>query len=510
MEKNELNASLKTLAKSSIIVFFGLVLSKIFTYLYRIIIARSYGPEVYGFFSLSLMVVGWFTVFSLFGLGEGVIRYISFYRGKNQQKQIEKTFIFSITFVTLSSILFGTLLFLFSPFIANTFFHSPDLIPFLRIFSFIVPLHAISHILSGTLRAFENISAHSFLTNIFQPFIRVLFLVALLFIGFGSAYSVGLSSVFSYLLLLVSSIWICRRYFGRFFSNFSKKNFRVNRELLIYSYPLMFAAFFASLLGWIDIFLLGYLKNPGAVGLYDSALPIAMLLTLPSFLFMQLFLPIASKEYSRGKHSIIKEISKQTGKWIFIINVPILFFTIFFPKSLLNLLFGSGFVSSYPALILLSIGFFFFAQSEVAINLLGVAKKSKVRFLNIFVIFILDVILNLILIPKSSILFWDNSTGIVGAALATMISYIVYSAITFIQAYHYTKIIPLRRKNILVLISGVISGALLILAKSYIPITTFTLIFLGILFLLIYWTLIILTKSLDRNDLLIIRSVIKR
>ena len=57
-----LDKSLKLLVKTSVIVFIGIALSKILTYGYRVIIARHYGPEVYGLFSLSLMIVGWFIV----------------------------------------------------------------------------------------------------------------------------------------------------------------------------------------------------------------------------------------------------------------------------------------------------------------------------------------------------------------------------------------------------------------------------------------------------------------
>ena len=55
---NEFDSNLKLIAKSSVIVFAGIFLSKIFTYLYRIIIAREFGPEAYGLFSLALVISG--------------------------------------------------------------------------------------------------------------------------------------------------------------------------------------------------------------------------------------------------------------------------------------------------------------------------------------------------------------------------------------------------------------------------------------------------------------------
>ena len=65
-DAKEVNQGLKILAKSSIIVFIGIFLSKILIYIYRIIIARNFGPEVYGLFSLAIIIMGWFLFFRLF------------------------------------------------------------------------------------------------------------------------------------------------------------------------------------------------------------------------------------------------------------------------------------------------------------------------------------------------------------------------------------------------------------------------------------------------------------
>ena len=75
-QENSLSKSLKIFAKTSFIIFFGLVISKISTYFYRVIIARNFGPETYGLFSLAIMVSFWFISISPFGLNEGLFRFI--------------------------------------------------------------------------------------------------------------------------------------------------------------------------------------------------------------------------------------------------------------------------------------------------------------------------------------------------------------------------------------------------------------------------------------------------
>ena len=55
--QKEVNKSLKLIVKSSIFVFIGVILSKIFALFYRSAIARYFGKEVYGLFSLAVIVL---------------------------------------------------------------------------------------------------------------------------------------------------------------------------------------------------------------------------------------------------------------------------------------------------------------------------------------------------------------------------------------------------------------------------------------------------------------------
>ena len=57
-------------------------------------------------------------------------------------------------------------------------------------------------------------------------------------------------------------------------------------------------------------------------------------------LFISLLFPLISKDYSLGKIKLIKELTKQIGKWILIINIPILLLIIIYPGTIINLLFG--------------------------------------------------------------------------------------------------------------------------------------------------------------------------
>ncbi|HIG52312.1 TPA: hypothetical protein EYQ19_02790, partial [Candidatus Pacearchaeota archaeon] len=138
--KKTFDNSLKLIAKSSLIIFIGIFLSKIFTYAYRIIIARQLGPEAYGLFSLAIMLAGLFIAIAGIGLSEGILRFISIYRGKEQKEKISELTRLVLIVTTFTGIIGGILLFFSAEFISINIFNEPDLINFLKFFSIIITL----------------------------------------------------------------------------------------------------------------------------------------------------------------------------------------------------------------------------------------------------------------------------------------------------------------------------------------------------------------------------------
>jgi O-antigen/teichoic acid export membrane protein len=495
-----LDNSLVILARSSLIVFIGIIFSKIATYVYRIIVARNFGTEIYGLFSLALMVSGFFAAIFSLGLQGGLLRYISFYRGKDEKEKIRYLLKFSLILTIPVSIAAGAILFFFSEFISLNFFHNPDLIIFLKWFAIFLPILLLGGIFHTVIRAYEKIGWFSFIGNILLTLVQLSSLLLLIFLGLKQnavifSYNLGFLAVF-----LVSFL-ICKSQLQEIFekSRLEKANKRkLTQELLSYSWPIIFFGLVINVFSWIDSFTIGYYKTVSDVGIYNVALPLAfLLLTIPG-LFLLLFLPLITKEYSRKNFSLISQLSKQIGKWIFILNLPLLILMILFPGAIINLLFRSEYIAAENSLRLLSIGIFFYSLSIVSENLLSMAGKSKTVLASLALASLTNIILNIILVPK-----W----GIDGAAFSTMISYIFWGILIFFTGKHYTSIVPLKKKMIRIFLVALIPAALVFFIRKLIEITPFIAISLGIFFVLSYFALIIITKCFDENDLMIIRAI---
>lgn len=494
--ESEFNSSLKLIAKSSVIVFVFYTLAKVLSYVYRVAIARNYGAEYYGLFSLAMMVAGWITVFAIFGLNDGLLRYISMFRGKKEQDKINYIFRKAFYLLLFTGLVGGMLLFISSSYIANNVFHNSNLTIFLQLFSITIPLDVILVLFLAPLRAYEKVGWRIFISSVLISLLHVVFILLFIASGIGII-AIPLSYVIGMLGAVLAAFVILKKQAPEIFIKKAYKGADVFKDVLTYSWPLIFAEIIWKVFKWTDSFFIGYFKTAVDVGLYNAAIPIALLLTFSSDLFMQMFVPLINKEYSKNNTEVVKQLSQQVGKWIFFTNLPILILLFLFPGEFLNLLFGKEFVVGADALRVLTIGVMFLSISGVPTRVLGMLGKSKKVLFDILVTALINLVLNIMLIPKY---------GIYGAAASTSFSFIILSVIVTLQAYKEIKVMPIRRKNLNILAAAIVSLVLLLVVKSFIEINNVSLIILSVFFIAFYTLLVLLFRGFDKNDFMIFRS----
>ena len=218
-EESSLDNGLKRLAKTSVFIFIGIFLSKIFGFVYRIIIAKYYGPEIYGVFTLSLMVLGIFVAFSSLGLNQGLIRFIPRHRAKNQKDEIRSLFQSSFKIVLITSFIAGIILFFFASFIAENIFHNLELIIFLKFFALAIPLTVILEIFLSLFISYERVATYTFLYKILVGFLKIFLLWIFIFLGL-SYLSIIFSYLLAFVLILILTLLLCKLKFFRFIFGF--------------------------------------------------------------------------------------------------------------------------------------------------------------------------------------------------------------------------------------------------------------------------------------------------
>lgn len=499
-ESKEFHHYLKFVFGSSVLLLFSVFLAKVLNYVFKVVIAREFGPEMFGLFSLALMVAGWFIAFSGFGVPEGLLRYMPIYLGKGKWSHLRYIFKHSMWFLAASSLFFGAIMFFTAEFVSIKIFHNAALIPFLKAFSLVVPITVLAGPYIDLLLSLGKVGWYSAISNIFANVVRVGLLLILIMIGLESgsiiiAHVVGMLSV---VILAYTACFFLAPKLREKQGNLNKKvKKKLWKDLLTYSWPIMFLGIISSIFYWIDSFFIGYFENAYSVGIYNAAVPIALLLGFAPSLVMTILFPLINREYSKGKSDVIADLSKQIGKWIFIVNIPIFILIMLFPGAVINLLFGSEFLSAALSLRFLAIGAFFYAVGLTSFSLISMIGKSRLALYDFLVAAVFNIILNILLVPKY---------GINGAAFSTMLTNILLTGILFVQSKHYLGIIPLRRRIIKIALISLIPMFLLIWAKQFVSTGLVSMLGIVIVFGFAYVAALFLSGSFDENDLLVIRS----
>lgn len=165
----------------------------------------------------------------------------------------------------------------------------------------------------------------------------------------------------------------------------------------------------------IDRVMISYFLGPASVAFYALPAKINRVVKIIPRTISQVFLPTLHKQYDNSLEDFTKT-TKSLSKYIAIIGA-LLFMTIYyFSEPLLFKLYGDKFADSFQIVKLFAfVSFFWILNSSTGLIL--ATKSAHTARLNSQIIFtIINIALNLYLIPK-----W----GIVGAVYATMISNLI-------------------------------------------------------------------------------------
>ncbi len=429
--------SKKLILKGFIYTSLGLVLSKLFTYGWRIIAARV-GVEEYGMLSIVLAVMGFLIPISTLGLGSAVERYVSYYIGKDDRVGIRSTIMNSIKVSVFFSIFVAFCFFLLSDFIANSIFKNPDLSILLKLFSLFLPLFVLDQIISPLFRVYNRLEYLTFVKYILESLLKFILALLLIYLGYG-IFGVIFAYFTSIGLSIILLFYFSRKHCFNFMDNtiVTKNNIG---ELLRYSLPLVVGGLSGFVLTATDTLMLGYFKDSVQVGIYNAAYPTAnLLLLIPTGLFAVL-LPIITKAFARKNFGDIKQTYIFVIKWIFVFNFFIFLVMFTFSDNIIVLLFGNDYLSGSGALKILAISIFLNSLfGSGAGILLYMLKKTKTIMNIVMAGAILNVLMNYYLIPVY---------GIVGGALATLMSTGIMIVLYQYYALCEFKIMPISKHMI--------------------------------------------------------------
>ena len=493
IDKTTVNTSLKKITAGTIVVVFGTFLGALLFFLVRILIIKNWSQFDYGIFTAALSIPVIILIFSTFGIGTIAVRNIAYARGLKDEKEITTLVTSFFSVFTIAGFVSGLLLYLLSDFIAYDIFNRPALALPLKIFSLALPITKIAQSLSGIFRGFDKVAPKILFYDIIKHFI---FLIIVFFIVI---YELDFINVYyAYIIAMVIScillyIYAVRKISFHKFLNYKLLNKAKIKELIFLSAPIFIGTIITLFTNWIDTFMILALKSPESVAQYDSVVVLSATIAFPLGALTMIYMPIISGLYIKKKYNEMKHIYKILTKWLFFLTLPIFLTFILFPEIIIGFLYTSEYLIASRAMQIICI-------SSIATIILGlnsqnlvITGKLKIILIASIISAVVNISLNYYLIPIY---------GINGAAFASMISIIITNSFLSILLYYYTKVQPFSKNLIKPIVLVILSSlGIYYLFTTFIDINVMFVAIFYILMNLIFFISIIITKSVDKEDL---------
>jgi O-antigen/teichoic acid export membrane protein len=423
-QRNETSDYLiKKAARGGGIAFVGNLIDKGLRFPLEMLLARVLGAGDYGSYSLGYGLAIIASEVSMLGLPSGIVRFGALYKGTGDIKRVKGTLSSALFISTLSSIAAGALLFIFSTSMSRMF-DMPKLVNVLRIFAIAFPFYVLTLMAGYAAGAFQAIKSQTAVTNICRPLANVVIVSIIFLLGFkllGAVYGFLISSVISACL----GLYLLKRIFPDIISEL-RPSYEV-KKLLRFSVPVLFVGFSYVLLVQTDRIMLGYFKASEDLGIYSAAANISQQAGLITYSFSYIFCPIISDLYNRNELRDLDRLYKTVNRWIVSFNLVILALLILFSKQIMGI-FGSEFTSGWLVLVVLSsVHLIGYSTGGALVGyVLRMSGKQDIELINAVIMLVLNIALNFWLIPIY---------GILGAAMATGVSFAVINVARILEVY---------------------------------------------------------------------------
>lgn len=493
--KKSRKTTVQGLFKGGSIIFLGLIIELFVSFVAKILMARVLGQVEYGIATLGITILTFSSAILLLGLNNGVGRYLPRFDEASRRKGV----IQSALRVSLPlSALVALVLWVFAGPIATTLLRTPEAIDVIRIAAIGLPFAVMLKLSIGVVQGMEQSLPKVVIRNLFQPITRFLLIGAALLLSLGSlgvmwAYTLTFAlSGIAGMYYIFTRTPILEKIQGR----------RMHRELVLFSAPLMLMTSMMMILSNLDIFFLSFFQSAGDIGVYNVVYPLAELLTMTLSGFSFIFMPMFSRLESGGEFSDMERLYQVVTKWILLLTIPGLLLLGIFPEISIGVTFGWEYTDGSLALSILAVGFFSHAVMGPNMNALTAIGRTKVIMYCNILAAILNVVLNIALIPNYSFL---------GAAVATAVSYLLLNALYSFALYRETGIHPFTP---LIFRPGGAALGLVILTAGLsiliVPTSVIGVVGTFLVFLLLYIPVVIRFGAVQEEEIMLLLSIEER
>lgn len=472
----------RKITKNAIVLFIAQIITYAIGFFITMFTARYLGTTGFGVLSLALSITAITSIFADLGLGSLTVRELS--RNKSlTNKYFSNTLLMKIfsSFLTI----------VITIIIVNLFNYNQPVSTVIYIITLSMIITVFNGILNSILQAYERmeyISINSILNSALMlggTLIGIYYKFDILF--FASIY------IISNVLTLVSTLLI---YVWKFHLPRIEVDLSFWKPTLKEALPFGIAGVFVMVYYSIDSLMLSVMVGNEAVGMYNAAYKLIFLFLSVYSVYIIAIFPVMSQFYKTSNESL-KFAFERSFKYLLIISIPASIGITILAKKVILLIYGVDYLPSILALQVLIWTIIFMFLNGLSTNLLGAVNRQPVVTKITGLGAGLNILLNLILIPKFSFIGASVATVITEFSIMPLLIYIIVKN----GSISFRPLIDNLPK--IIISSGIMTLALLSLENL-------NLFLLIIIACIVYFGAITFTKTLDETDMKLLKSIINK
>jgi O-antigen/teichoic acid export membrane protein len=472
--------TIQTIAKNTGALTLMHIVTMILGLIFTVSLARCFGDIAFGKYSFAIAFTALFAVLMDLGFNQLTIREVA------RDKALAKKYMGNILIIKL---LLSLIFFVFVVAAVNLMHYPSDTKTIVYIFGAYTVLSSFGGLFRAVFHAFEKMEYDSLLT-IIQQVIVVSIGLTLLFLGYNLIQVVSVFLLGGIINVVFSSVVMVKK--------FVKPEFELDlnfwKTSIINAIPFGLTAIFVIIYVRIDTVMLSMMVGDAPVGWYNAAVILILgLIFIPS-VFLGAVFPAFSKLYMSSIDSL-KNAYEKAFKYLFIILFPIAVGTTLLADKFILLLYGEQFIHSIIALQILIWWNVFGALNWLFSTILLSINKEKIVAVSTGIGAILNVVLNLFLIPIMSY---------VGASITTVITEIILFVLLFYFVSTYLYRLPLLKVTAKTIAAGVVMGICIYYIQS------FNVLIVVAIAIVIYFLALVSFGGISKEDITLIKGGIKR
>ena len=454
------------------------------------VLARVLGISQAGLYFQAYAILSLLGILASFGFTQSLTRFVALYRAEEDGAAVRGVVRLALVIAAGTATLLGAALFAGSPYIAREIFHEPRLILLLRFVSIALPSTVFADCALAATQGFKTMRPYARINLFFEPALNVLLTVILLTVGLGlngAMAALTITNVIASILAAIALHRLVRRYRER-------PRYEA-RRLLSFTVVSWASQLTAVGLLWADTILLGILRTPAAVGLYQVATRLTLLMTTVIAPIGLAFAPRVADLYRRGELEALRHAYAVVTSWIFRLALPAAVVLIVFARQLLGL-FGPAFESGATVTVVLTVGQLGNAITGPCGLMLVMSGRPGIQMVGNAATLALNLGLNLYLIPRY---------GVTGAAIAWAASMVFINGLRVVAVAVTMHMLPLHEGLLKGALAGSVAAAAGLAARSFTsgPLT----LLIGVPLTVVAYALALLLLGVGTEDRLVLASL---